>query len=157
MDEEGRLLVSLQPVEGQVEAAGDDPVFPRNLSWLNSTVAAAFSRDGRALLFTESDTGSASLDGIYLRRASEPAPVRLGSGAGCDLSPDGRMVLGVSPEGRYQLMPTGAGPARDLDTGPGVGSAGWFFPDGETTRDGRRVAFNYKRVLSQLFLVEGLK
>ena len=27
----------------------------------------------------------------------------------------------------------------------------------ETTRDGRRVAFNYKRVLSQLFLVEGLK
>jgi hypothetical protein len=27
----------------------------------------------------------------------------------------------------------------------------------ETTRDGRRVAFNYRRVLSQLFLVEGLK
>ena len=27
----------------------------------------------------------------------------------------------------------------------------------ETTRDGRRVVFNYKRVLSQLFLVEGLK
>jgi hypothetical protein len=130
VDEEGRLLVSLQRVEGQVETAGDDPVFPRNLSWLNSTVAAAFSRDGRALLFTESDTGSASLDGIYLRRAGEPAPVRLGSGAGCDLSPDGRMVLGVSPEGRYQLIPTGAGPARDLDTGPGVGSAGWFFPDG---------------------------
>ena len=130
VDEDGRLLVSLQRVEDQVETAGEDSVFPRNLSWLNSTYAAGFSRDGRTLLFTESNTGGASLDGIYLRRAGEPAPVRLGSGTGCDISPDARTVLGLRPDGQYQLIPTGAGSTRNLDTGPGTGGAGWFFPDG---------------------------
>jgi eukaryotic-like serine/threonine-protein kinase len=130
MDDEGRLLLTLQRIERQVETAGDDPVFPRNLSWLNSTFAFAFSRDGQALLFNESNSGGGNLDGIYLRRAQEPTPARLGSGVGSDLSPDGRMVLGVSPEGQFQIIPTGAGSARNLDTGPGTGSEGWFFPDG---------------------------
>jgi len=149
VDGEGRLLASLQHAESQVETAGNDPAFPRNLSWLNSTFAFAFSRDGQTLLFTESGTGGASLDGIYLRRAGEPAPVRLGNGEGCDLSPDGRMVLGASAEGHYQIIPTGAGSVRNLDTGPGTGAAGWFFPDGhrllldKTLADGTSQMFVY--------------
>jgi hypothetical protein len=30
----------------KASGAGDDPIFPRNLSWLNSSLAAAFSRGG---------------------------------------------------------------------------------------------------------------
>jgi len=91
------------------------------------------THEGRAKLL---DFGLAKTTGVDLEAtqvAGAPVHLRilgldgkeetLGSVAGCDLSPDGRMVLGVSPEGRFQLIPAGAGPARDLDTGPGVGSA----------------------------------
>ncbi len=130
VDPEGRLLVSLQQTESQAETPGDDPAFPRNLNWLGSTFAFALTRDGRGLLFNESNSGGGNLDGVYLRRAGERAPVRLGAGYGSDLSPDGRMVLASNPDGQFRLIPTGAGAARKLDTGPGIGAAGWFFPDG---------------------------
>jgi hypothetical protein len=128
-DEAGRLLLSRQEREEQAEASGGDGSFPRSLSWLKSTAVNAISGDGRTLLFTASGTGG-GLDGIYLRKAGEANPVRLSGGNACDLSPDGKWVLGATSNEQFRLIPTGAGTVQDLDTGPGKGSQGWFLPDG---------------------------
>ncbi|MFZ1946837.1 MAG: hypothetical protein WAW06_04765, partial [bacterium] len=56
---------------------------------------------------------------VYLRNMDGSAPVRLGQGSGCALSPDGRWALTINygPPHRLVQIPTGAGDTLSLPRG----------------------------------------
>jgi len=57
---------------------------------------------------------------VFLRGTDGSAPVRLGSGVGVALSPDGEQVLVISSpftEPRFVLLPVGVGEQREVDVG----------------------------------------
>jgi eukaryotic-like serine/threonine-protein kinase len=93
----------------------------REYSWLDWSTVTDISRDGRVLLFNENGEGGGPAHSIYLRNTDGSLPIRLGTGFGVSLSPDGRWVLtiqGPADELRLVLVPTGAGEPRPLDPGP---------------------------------------
>ncbi len=102
------------------------------LSWLDQSVAADLSADGKTLLFNEIGEGGGAKNAIYLRGTDGSPAVRLGEGDGLAISPDGKSVLARGGKGELRLLPTEAGEARALDTGSlrSVGGAGWL-PDGK--------------------------
>ncbi len=128
---DGRLL--LERAIEEFEIVGRFPGDPgeRNLSWLDGSVPAALSGDGKTLLFSEIRQGGPA---VYKRKTDGSPAVRLGEGIALDLSPDGTMALCTSrgTPVRLILLPTGAGQARTL-TLPGSlygPDAARFFPDG---------------------------
>ena len=82
-------------------------------SWFDWSVLADLSPDGRTILFSETREGGGARAAIYLRRADEPSPVRLGDGIGDALSPDGKYAL-VHQGPKLVIIPTGTGDAREL-------------------------------------------
>ncbi len=105
----------------------------RDLSWLDLSDPNALSADGKTLLFTEESGSVGANYAVCLRGTDGSAVVRLGEGAGADLSPDGKWALTIVPASPAQLVlyPTGAGEKRRLDSGGIVSyEAAQFFPDG---------------------------
>ena len=133
VDEKGRALVQRVAArhEVRIRTAGDDA--ERDLSWFDATTPAAFSADGRKLLFFEGGEGGGGGYAVYLRGTDGALPVRLGQGRALDLSRDGRLALAVplDPPARLTLLPTGAGEARSLSF-PGLTGFLWarLHPDG---------------------------
>ncbi len=130
---DGRVL--LEQVSEQIEAIGRFPgeSGERHLSWLDRSVPAALSDDGKTLLFTETGQGGGANHAVYKRNTDGSDAVRLGDGAALALSPDGRWALSSpGPKATHLvLLPTGAGQARELPL-PGIQLFGKadFLPDG---------------------------
>jgi len=109
---------------------------PRELSWLNWSLAAGISPDGRQLLFGEEGENAGLSYQVGLRRTDGSAPVILGEGIAQSLSPDGHWALSVvpPPDDQLLLLPTGPGNPKPLERGPiehyQFIRAGWF-PDGK--------------------------
>ena len=82
-------------------------------SWLDWSSLADLSPDGRTILFSETREGGGAKGAVYLRRASDPAPIHLGDGMGDALSPDGKWALGRHGA-KLVLVPTGTGEHREL-------------------------------------------
>ncbi len=139
---DGRVLAAhhttVQILNGLV--AGEEK--ERDLSWLDGSVPADLSADGKTLVFTETAEGSGGRPAVYLRRTDGSPALRLGEGAAIALSPDGKTVLASvrSADGKEQhlvLLPTGAGETRTLknDGLESFGGGGGWLPDG------RRIVF----------------
>ena len=126
IDGDGRMLASAYTIRAGL-AAGQVGASEVDLSWQDVAYAVDFSPDGRHLLF--GDLGY----GINLRRLDGGPPVRLGAGIPAGFSPDGRLVLALTPEvpTRVIVVPTGAGSTRTLNRGAleTHTSAAWM-PDG---------------------------
>ncbi|MGH9535448.1 MAG: protein kinase domain-containing protein [Terriglobales bacterium] len=94
----------------------------RNLSWLDWSLVGDVSPDGNTVLFTEGGSGGGADYSIYLRKSDGSPAVRLGSGEGRSLSPNGDWVLAGHPHApgpaRLFLLPAGAGQARQWTYGP---------------------------------------
>jgi eukaryotic-like serine/threonine-protein kinase len=90
-----------------------------DLSWFDGSSLAAFSADGRTVLFGEIRGGGGAAQGIYLRKTDGSPAVRLGDGYPYDLSPDGRWVLTRSADKAHILMllPVGPGSPKLLPRG----------------------------------------
>jgi Tol biopolymer transport system component len=116
---DGRLLLSVR--QGQPRIFGRAHGAPRDkdLSWLDYSYVRFLSRDGRTLLFDEQGLGGGEGYSAYVRSMDGGPPVRLGTGSGLALSPDGRwaIVLDLSAPDHAVLLPTGAGQARKLPKG----------------------------------------
>jgi dipeptidyl aminopeptidase/acylaminoacyl peptidase len=107
----------------------------RELGWFDLPIARDISRDGRTLLFEEQGIYGGALYAVCLRGTDGSAPVRLGAGSACALSPDGKRALAIhyGPPQRLLLLPTGAGDSTSLHRGPidRYYAASWM-PDGKS-------------------------
>jgi eukaryotic-like serine/threonine-protein kinase len=114
---DGRLLVSEVDWRAAVMYA-EAGLRDRDLSWMDWSMPADLSADGRTVLFTEAREAGGPGGAVYLRRVDEPAPVRLGDGDALALSPDGHHALSVrrSTPPQLVLWTTGAGAPVPLPT-----------------------------------------
>jgi dipeptidyl aminopeptidase/acylaminoacyl peptidase len=114
------------------EAAATPPVVVEepegDASWLDWSILADLSPDGRTLLFSETREGGGPKSAIYLRRADNQAPVRLADGMGDALSPDGKWVLAHQGP-KLAIVPTGTGEPRELKVDGSFESGAAWFPD----------------------------
>ena len=128
---DGRLLIAHTDDRAvmAMHQAGSD----RDLSWLDASRLADFSRDGKWLLFTEGGLGGGSTSAVYLRGTDGSPAVRLGAGRALALSPDARWAACCGPDfpsPELELLPTGAGePRRLAANGLSYNNAQWL-PDG---------------------------
>ncbi len=147
---DGRLLLARETYLIGVVGKAPGAAAERSLSWLDATVLADLTPDGRTVLLNEVGDGGGPGYAVYVRRTDGSPAVRIGEGNGAALSPDGKwaLVVTLAPPQRLMLLPTGAGTARMLDTASltNVQPCG-FMPDGErvlysaTEASGRRQAF----------------
>ncbi len=116
---DGRVLVSQDNTRvglvGFERAIGRE----RDLSWLDWSLAADISTDGRTVLFTELSSGVGSRSTTYLRATDGSPAVRLGEGWAVGLSADGTWALSIArdPAPALVLLPTGVGAPRTLPRG----------------------------------------
>jgi len=133
---DGRVLLTQDNSRLGVRFIGPGLSEPRELSWLNWSMAAGLSPDGKQLLFGEEGENAGPSYQVGLRQTDGSAPVILGEGIAQSLSPDGKWVLSVVPPPGDQLLllPTGPGNPKPLERGHleryQFIRAGWF-PDGK--------------------------
>ena len=130
---DGRWIATRDDIFANMMVRVAGSAVDRNLSWLDFSDPAAFSSDGRRILFSEEGNGVGGNYATCLRGTDGSPVVRLGEGAAGDLSPDGKWALSAVPTSPQQLMlyPTGAGTAKRLERGPIVSyETARFFPDG---------------------------
>jgi serine/threonine protein kinase/Tol biopolymer transport system component len=101
----------------------------RDMSWFDWSSLADLASDGKTVLFNETREGGGARSAIYLRRAGEPAAVRIGDGYGDAISPDGHWVLAHSGPSKLVVLPTGTGEPRELKINGNFDIGAQWFPD----------------------------
>jgi Tol biopolymer transport system component len=128
---DGRALIGRDVVRTRMLGFFPGETRERDLSWLDSTIAADLSSDGTTLLIAEEGEGGGGVGVVYLRKADGSPPVRLGEGYALALSPDKKWAV-TAPINFSELLlvPTGTGQARKLERG-GIETydAARFLPD----------------------------
>jgi len=128
------MLVTRDTQRNEILGLAPGDAKERELTWLDYSLTAAISPDGRSVLFSESGEGGGAGYSVYIRKTDGSPAVRLGEGSGQDLSPDGEWVLAiVHPASDPQLIayPAGAGESKPFPKdGVAVFSAA-FLPDGK--------------------------
>ena len=131
---DGRPLVTRDTWRRELIALPPGEPKERDLTWLDWSLPAAMSTDGKRVLFSESGEGGGAGYSVYLRGTDGSPAVRLGEGSAQDLSADGEWALAtVHPTSDPQLVlyPTGAGEPRVFSKeGLSVYGA-TFMPDGK--------------------------
>ncbi|HKF41476.1 MAG TPA: hypothetical protein VKG01_00100, partial [Thermoanaerobaculia bacterium] len=133
---DGRILLERDIEETEMVGRHAGEPAEHNLSWLDRSVPAALSGDGKLLLFTETGQGGGPEGAVYKRGTDGSDAVRLGEGTALALSPDGMwaLVLQAPAADHLTLLPTGPGQPRNLSLS-GIrifGSSASFFPDGKS-------------------------
>lgn len=104
----------------------------RELGWLGWSVVDEISRDGKKVLFDEAGDGGGPNYTVFFRDTDGSPPVRIGEGVGEAISPDGKWVITKPPkEGTLNLVPTGAGEARQLTHDKIAYEPVCYLPDGK--------------------------
>jgi Tol biopolymer transport system component len=112
---DGRVLASEEKPSMGIRYMAPGADREEDLSWLDASSLRDLSADGRTILFTENGEASADGSSIYLRKGDGTPAVRLGSGVGWALSPDGKSVLAsVRGQTGVSVMPTGPGATQRL-------------------------------------------
>jgi eukaryotic-like serine/threonine-protein kinase len=116
---DGHALVAEANERVEMAARSKDWTGERSLSWLDWTLLADLSADGKTVLFTEGGEGGGPDYATYVRKIDGSPAVRLGEGQAFELSPDGRwcVVARSHNGGALFLVPTGAGELRQLTSG----------------------------------------
>jgi hypothetical protein len=106
----GRVLMSRETRQTGIRYFAATGTQEEDLSWLDRSRLDDMSRDGRMLLFSEIGDAGGPDGSVYLRKTDGSPAVRLGTGIGFALSPDGQWALtGVRSGAEMNLLPTGAG------------------------------------------------
>ena len=131
---DGRVLVTRDTLRSELVGLAPGETKERPLTWLDWSLPANISADGRKVLFSETGEGGGAGYSVYIRGTDGTPAVRLGEGSAQDLSADGEWVLAlVHPSSDAQLVayPTGAGePKLFSREGLSIYGAGWM-PDGK--------------------------
>jgi Tol biopolymer transport system component len=131
---DGRVLLAHHTLINSMRALASGDTAERDLTWLDFSVPADISPDGRTIVFSESGEGGGKTSAVYLRNIDGSPAVRLGDGEALALSPDGKLVLVRSPDAgdRIVILPTGTGEPKTIPL-PGfeaIDVAAWL-PDGK--------------------------
>jgi hypothetical protein len=136
---DGRVLISYggrSRWEARGKLSGDGK--EHDLTYLGGTYMVGISADGKTVLFA--DDPNAPQGGVFIRRATDVGPIRLGEGIAIALSPDGRRAYAgdhVFQSGaRHTVLSAGPEPPRELSRGT-LDRIGW----GQWMADGQRVIF----------------
>jgi serine/threonine protein kinase/Tol biopolymer transport system component len=113
---------------GEAPAGPQETNAERDASWLDWSILAGLSPDGRTILFSETREGGGAKSAVYLRRADSPSPIHLGDGIGDGLSPDGKWAL-CHQGAKLVLMPTGTGQPRELAVAGAFDTGAVWLPD----------------------------
>jgi Tol biopolymer transport system component len=129
---DGRVLIARTDDRGGIAVRVPGETAERDLSWLDSSVLAGISSDGRRILFSESGVGGGPRQSTYLRGTDGSPAVRLADGQAQALSPDGRWAIVRSGSPHLDVIPTGPGqPGRLERPGLLLLTARWL-PDGRS-------------------------
>jgi Tol biopolymer transport system component/predicted Ser/Thr protein kinase len=139
---DGRVLLAHHTIVNILMGRSPGEEKERDLAWLDASIPADLSSDGKTLVLTEEGEGGGGSSSVYLRKTDGSPAVRLGAGAGLALSPDGNWVLAsVHPsEGKPDelvLLPTGPGETKALKSGNFQRFGGATFSSG-----GERIVFS---------------
>lgn len=155
---DGRALVATDDVRVGIRGVFPGDVDEREVGWLDFSVVADLSQDGRHILFSEQGRTEGTLYGTYYGPTdASAAPVRLGDGLALALSPDERWALTLRLESptRIVLLPTGAGAERVVPTDGLAVSDARFLPDA-TAPEGVRVLVRADTGDTSRYLVQDL-
>ena len=125
----GHVLLSNGLWRAALEYQAPGAPAERDVSWLDWSMLADLSHDGRTILFNETREGGGKSSSMYVRRADTPSPVRIGDGLGDAISPDGKFVLGHN-RAKLIVVPTGTGEARELKLNGAFDPGAAWLPDG---------------------------
>lgn len=129
---EGRALISRDQQRAGALGLGPGEKKEHDLSWQDWTVPYDVSEDGKLMLFTEAGEAGGGEYAVFIRETNGASAVRLGSGSGNALSPDGKWALvlrqNMTPPD-FILLPTGVGQSHNLPTGNVIPNFGLFLPD----------------------------
>jgi eukaryotic-like serine/threonine-protein kinase len=130
---DGRVLLVHELIWAGILAHVPGEQGERELGWLDWSISRKLSNDGKWLLFDETGDAPGDQQWIFLRRTDGSPPVRLGDGAFCDLSADGKWVAAAPTDSSSQiyLLPTGAGEMKKLPVGGLKIYRVWWLPDQE--------------------------
>ena len=116
----GRVLLGSRRARAGIrgQLAGDTK--ERELGWLDYSLGADISADGRTLLLTDEGDSASRSYSIFLRSAGDQLPMPLDDGFACALSPDGQWVLAIRLDGQQRLLriSTTSKEVRELPAGP---------------------------------------
>jgi Tol biopolymer transport system component len=104
----------------------------RELGWFGWSIVRDISPDGRKILFEEEGNGGGPNYTVFLRDTDGSPPARIGEGLAEAISPDAKWAITKPPKGGpLNLVPTGAGEARQLTHDDiSYGAVRWL-PDGK--------------------------
>jgi hypothetical protein len=143
---DGTLLLAITATQGGMIVEDGGPEKASDLSWLDASILADVSADGKHIVFTESWEGVQYKLTVYMRGTDDSAAVRLGEGIALAFSPDRASVLTLrhgSKRRELILLPTGPGNPQTIPNDLDCLWAG-FLPDGRIlinakTSDGNRM------------------
>ena len=118
---DGRVLIARTDDRSGIAVRAPGAPDERDFSWLDASVLADISADGRRILFTESGVGGGPNLSAYLRGTDGSPAVRLADGFAHALSADARWAIVRTDAGSPHLdvVPTGPGQAFRLER-PGL-------------------------------------
>jgi eukaryotic-like serine/threonine-protein kinase len=131
---DGRVLLTLDNAQFGIMALAPGQNTERDLSWFDWSVVSDISRDGKAIVFSETGEAVGANYSVYLRGTDGSPAVRLGEGSGSPrLSPDGHWVITqtLSTPSQLALLPTGAGQGSALTNDSMAHYDSGWTPDGK--------------------------
>ena len=93
ISQDGRLLLTRDTVRAEIVALAPGESKEHDLTWLDNSVPAGVSADGKKILFSEVGELGGPGYSVYIRNTDGSPAVRLGEGLAQDLSPDGEWAL----------------------------------------------------------------
>jgi eukaryotic-like serine/threonine-protein kinase len=130
---DGRVLLTRDENRAGMMGLAPGATRERDLSWLDWSLPADLSRDGKTLLFDEQGEQGGPTYTAALRDLQGSPPIPLGEGMAGDLSPDGKWAATVVSYTQILLLPTGAGTLKRIERG-GIQQYGHqihWMPDGK--------------------------
>jgi len=134
ISKEGQVLIANEATRQEVygHRMGQDRDI--DLSWFDWTLGRSLSADGQWVVLEEDGEGGGPDYTVFLRKTDGSPAIRLGTGMGLDVSPDGKWVASTSVKqpAPTVLLPTGAGQPLPLGDGQLFHTQNArFLPDGK--------------------------
>jgi Tol biopolymer transport system component len=130
---DGSVLLSRWTSRSSIYFRGPGDKEERDLAWLDWGFSEGLSADGSLLMFQEHGAGGGTRGSIWVRRTEGSPAVKLTDGKALALSPDGKSVAALLDDKLF-IYPTGAGQAREVQTGDVKPEYAAFFPGGGRIR-----------------------